>query len=249
MRTLSALFWTIICLAVAGLAARLLGFGDVIHASLKAGHLLDWVMGGLCLFWLLVILKVPWDLYFQAHEVAFEIQRSKERQIPMQAGREEYLRALRRRLGWLAIGAHLFSSALVAAVTYFTGGVVGYYFAVFYLVSTAFRPAAAGYVYLSRKLRAIGEEVRYPREDVIEMREKLRWQEIAVRDLIEQMKDCREALRQETQIREEESCALRQSVHAISREFETTVSRLTDNQEVIKGIQAFVRLIAQSTQV
>ena len=46
--------------------------------------------------------------------------------------------------------------------------------------------------------------------------------------------------------RESEYRELRQSIHAVSREFETTVSRLTDNQEVIKGIQAFVRLITQS---
>src|SRR5437899_318411 len=52
---------------------------DVARASIAAGHLLDWVTGGLCLVWLLVILKAPWDLYFQAQAVSFEFQRSRER--------------------------------------------------------------------------------------------------------------------------------------------------------------------------
>src|ERR1051326_2783803 len=63
-------------LVVAGAVAWLLGLGEVVRASIAAGHMLDWLMGGLCLLWLIVILKAPWDLYFKAREVAFELQRS-----------------------------------------------------------------------------------------------------------------------------------------------------------------------------
>ncbi len=246
MRTfLETLGWALLSCFVC-LIIWLLGLGGVVRASVAAGHLLDWVMGGLCLLWLLVILKAPWDLYFQAHAVTFELQRSQERQIPIKEGREAYLRRLQQRLGWLAVGAHLLSAALIAAVTYHAHSAVGYYFAVFYLVSTAFRPALAGYVYLTHKLQAIGEEVRYPREDIAELRQKLLWQEATVRSLMDQMKESREEQQREVSTRGVEDRELRGKVEAISREFETTISRLTDNQEVIKGIQAFVRLIAQS---
>lgn len=248
MRSFVTACWTLFLLAILGLVAWLLGLGDAVRHSLQAGHLLDWIMGLLCFLWLLVILKAPWDLYFQALEVSFDLKRSQEKGIPIPAGREAYLHALRRRLGWLAVGAHLFSAALIAGVAYYSGGKIGYYFAAFYLASTVFRPAVAGYVYLERKLRAINQEVRYPREDVVEIREKLKWQEITIRDLTDQMKDCRQGIEQEKHAREAETWELRQNVHALGREFETTVSRLTDNQEVIKGIQAFVRLIAQSAQ-
>ncbi|HZT44302.1 MAG TPA: hypothetical protein VFA07_19205 [Chthonomonadaceae bacterium] len=248
MRSFFAACGTLVVLAIAGLAIWLLGLGPWIHQSIASGHLLDWIMGVLCFLWLLVILKAPWDLYFQAQEVSFEMQRSRERQIALPPGREAYLLRLRRRLGWLAVGMHLLSAALVAAVTYFSGGHLGYYFAGFYLVSTFFRPVLAGYVYLTRKLNAIGEEARYPREDILEVREKLKWQEAAIRDLLDRMREDREDLERERRTREGEEYELRQNIQAISREFESTVSRLTDNQEVIKGIQAFVRLIAQSTQ-
>src|SRR5262249_1580668 len=157
---------TLLTLAVIGAVAWMLGLGDVVRPSVAAGHLLDWIMGGFCLLWLLILLKVPWDLYFQAQQVAFELKRAQERDVIVPADRETYIRALRRRLGWLAVGGHLFSAALVALVAYFSHGQVGYYFAAFYLVSTIFRPAVAGYVYLREKLLAITEEARYPREDI-----------------------------------------------------------------------------------
>ena len=238
----SVLFW----LVVLGLTAWALGLDDLLRGSITSGRLLDLVMGVLCLAWLIVLLKAPWDLFFQAQEAAFEIQRSKEREIAVLPGREMYIRTLRRRLALLAVGAHVFSAALVAAISYFTGGGVGYWFAVFFLVSTFFRPVVAGYVYLSRKLSALIHEVQYPREDVAELRQKVEWQEQTLRNLTGQLEQCREILQTESRAREGEDRDLRQRLHALSREFETTASRLTDNQEVIKGIQAFVRLISQS---
>jgi hypothetical protein len=235
-------------LAVAGAIAWMLGLDDVVRASVAAGHLLDWIMGAFCLLWLLVILKVPWDLYFQAQQVSFELQRARERNIVVPAERDSYIRALRRKLGWLAVGAHLFSAAFVALIAAFSQGQVGYWFAAFYLVSTVFRPASAGYVYLRQKLFAIADESRYPREDISTVLEKLQWQEASLRDLTDQTREGQEALRLEIVRREMETQELRQHVHALSREFETTVSRLSDNQEVIKGVKAFVRLIAQSAQ-
>jgi hypothetical protein len=208
--------------------------------------LLDWIMGAFCLIWLIVILKVPWDLYFQAQAVVFEIQRSQERGIAIVPGREEYVRLVRSRLGWLAVGTHIASAGLVAAITYFTGGAVGYFFAIFYLISTLFRPAAAGYAYLSSKLRDIADEARYPREDIAEMRSRLEGHDETLGNIAEQMQRLEESLSREGAERETETSELRQSIHAIGREFETTVSRLTDNQEIIRGIQAFVRLVAHS---
>lgn len=244
----SSFFGIIVGGAVLVLAARPLGLDEFVRRSIAAGRLLDWIMGALCFVWLLVILKVPWDLFFQAHAVTFEQQRSRERSIVIAPGREEYVRTLRQRLGWLAVGAHLASAALVAGVTFFSGGALGYYFAAFFLVSTLFRPAVAGYVFLTRKLAAIGEEVRYPRNDVAELRERLALQEQTIRALSEQTNEWPARLGGEVQAREEEDRDLRERLHALGREFETTVARLTDNREVIAGIQAFVRLVAQSSR-
>jgi hypothetical protein len=246
MKYFGVILWNVFVLAVLVWVGWQLQLGDLLRTTIVSGHLLDWIMGGFCLIWLLIILKVPWDLYFQAQAVSFEMQRSKERGIAIVPGREEYVRLVRLRLGWLAVGTHIASAALIAAIAYFTGGAAGYFFAVFYLISTLFRPAAAGYVYLSGKLRDIAQEARYPREDITEMRSRLEGHDKTVRNLAEHIQQLEKALSHEHTEREKETSELRQSIHGIGREFETTVSRLTDNQEIISGIQAFVRLVAHS---
>ncbi len=92
------------------------------------------------------------------------------------------------------------------------------------------------------------EEAHCPREDVVELRERLRVQEQETLNLKLQTERQADGLKQEREQREAETRELRQRQQAIGREFESTVSRLTNNQEVIRGIQAFTRLIAQSTQ-
>src|SRR5690242_9590142 len=114
MRSLGLVFGYVLTLLLAAAALWILNVDDIVRASIASGHLLDWVTGGVCHVWLLVILKVPWDLYFQAHTVEFELRRSKERGIPVAQGREEYVRGIRRKLGWFAVGAHVLSAALVA---------------------------------------------------------------------------------------------------------------------------------------
>lgn len=250
MKVIASLWGTLIGLAVLAFAAHLLHLDDLIRRNIEAGHLLDWVMGGLCFVWLLVILKAPWDLYFEAHRVAWEQQRSKERHVALSPGREAYVLTVRRRLGWLAIGSHLFSAGLVALVSFLNGGVsVGYYFAAFFVFSTLFRPTIAGYVFLSHKLHNVGEEARYPREDVVEIRARLETGESLLRAAQDEIKELRESHAAEAAQTDAELQNVRQKLNALGREFETTVGRLTDNREVISGIQAFVRLIAQSATV
>ncbi|MCC6731413.1 MAG: hypothetical protein IT208_18970 [Chthonomonadales bacterium] len=172
-------------LAALALAAWLLGLGDAVREAAASARALDWAMGGLCLLWLIVILKAPWDLYLQAHEAAFELKRSRERATALAGGREREVAQLRRRLGWVAVGAHLASAALVAGVSALSGGTLGYCFAGFYVVATLFRPAAAAHVSLSRRLLAIIAEARYPREDIVEVRQRLGAAEAEARRLRE----------------------------------------------------------------
>ena len=255
MKWIGSFFGVLVGIAVIIVAAQFLGVGDLVRQSIVTGHLLDWLTGTFCLLWLMVILKAPWDLYFQAHAVTFEQQRSRERGLNLEKGRENYVQVVRKRLLSVAVGSHLVSAALIAAMTYFTGAKVGYYFAGFYLVSTLFRPAVAGYGYLRERLKAIGEESRYPRDDVEEMRRRLDTAENTVSQFRDELRrnehdlaTMRGSLTELQGEKEREVRDLHNRLAMLSREFETTVARLTDNQEVIKGIQAFVRLISRSAQ-
>jgi chromosome segregation ATPase len=70
-----------------------------------------------------------------------------------------------------------------------------------------------------------------------------KWQLEQIQEALQQIE---KRLEQEQNERQKEIRELHQHLSAVSRELETVVGSLTDNQEVIKGIQAFVRFITQA---
>ena len=243
MKSIGSLIGVGVTLGLLTLATRLLGLDDLVRESIVEGRLLDWVMGSLSLLWLLVLLKAPWDLFFQAHIAAFEQQRARERGIVLEAGREQYITVLRRRLLAVAIGSHLVSALIIAGVAFFTHRAVGYWFAGFYLIATLFRPAVAGYSYLRERLTRLTEETTYPRHDVEELRSR-------VATLESELAHSRETHEQEAQTQEiraqhqaQELAGLQHRVAQIGHELERAASRFTDQKSVIEGLQAIARLI------
>jgi hypothetical protein len=148
-------------------------------------------------------------------------------------------------MGWTAVGLHLGSAALVAAGAAWYRAPLGHAFAVLYLVSTWFRPALEYYRALKARLGQLLEEVRYPRADVRTLVETVQRLEDATarhaRDL--EALEAR-AGRAEAALAEAEQDG-RRRLEAIARRFEETIDRLTDNQEVITGIKAFLRLVRE----
>jgi hypothetical protein len=234
--------------AVLGGAAWLLGLGDVARNAILEVSWPEMIAGGFCLVWLFVLLKAPWDLFFQAQAVVDEMASSREGGIRVDETREAYVRRLRGRLLLVALGAHALSAAVSAGIAIFGGGVIGWWFAAFYLISTAFRPAVSAYRHLMRRLRQLFEEARFPRQDVLEMRGRVERHEGEIPALRDRIDHLERDLARETASRESEDRVLRGNVEATAREMEKSLSRLTDNQEVVRGIQAFVRLVSHTSR-
>ncbi|WP_406288577.1 hypothetical protein [Embleya sp. NBC_00896] len=199
--------------------------------------------GALCLFWALVVLTVPWNLYFQARRLIQEIGISRERGIAVPEAREPEARRIARRLLWGALGAHVISAGLIAMITWISGGVVGYWFAAFYVVSTLFRPGQAYLAHLSQRLTSMLREVKYPREDVLALIDRVTALENANKSIVESInglttRTAADADSTTTRFQEGD-----RKVEALGRRFEDAISQLTDNQEVISGIKAFLRLL------
>ena len=212
--------------------------------------------GALCLGWLVLLLTVPWNLYFQARDLAEEIRAAKDRglDLPPPAGAREEAGRIAARMRLAAIGAHLLSAVLIAAITYFSGAETGYYFAAFYLASTALRPAAAWFAHLRRRLDAMRREARFPRDDVLALKERVTFLEMQAENLratAEQLHAADLAAEQRLADLSVESARrageLDRRLDKLGRHFEDTVGRLTDNQEVIAGIKAFLRLLRTET--
>ena len=82
------------CLLFTFLAA----LGAVFWLHVPVDVMLTWGMGGLCLVWLIALVTLPWNVHFEAKHLLFEMQRSRERGIPVQADREAYAIAVRDRM-------------------------------------------------------------------------------------------------------------------------------------------------------
>lgn len=222
--------------------------------------ILDVVSGAICLLWLLFILKVPWDLYFKTHRVLFEMKRSEEKNIPVKEDRRRYVKKMRWITGSIAIGSHVVSAAIIAALTYWNSGQIGYYFAFFYVLATLFRPFTQAYFYLLNKLREIQGEILYPREDVGKLKSDLDFLIERVNNLEKYLEDNKNRLT----ATEETSKNLRADIKDVNYALETVdknfqnrlqllttevergLSKAFDQQDIITGLRAFARLIKQA---
>lgn len=74
----------------------LLTFGVLQWLNISVGSFLDWVIGGACFWWLLLIVTVPWNIYFEAKEVLAEAAESKQKGIKIDTQQIKYVSKLAR---------------------------------------------------------------------------------------------------------------------------------------------------------
>ncbi|MFI7418766.1 hypothetical protein [Nonomuraea sp. NPDC049684] len=215
----------------------------VLYADVPLSILLSLGLGAICLVWLVVLLTLPWNLSFAARQVVRDIAVSRETGIDVPARGEEEARTIARRMLVLAVAGHVVSAVVVAVVTFFSGRQIGYYFAGFYLLATAFRPAGAYVGHLRERVRTLGREVRYPRPDVIALRDQVEALSAAAERLTRQAEEFGGELAAAKAGLERADHDLERRITLMARRFEETVDGLNDNQEIITGLRAFLRLL------
>lgn len=200
-------------------------------------------VGAVCLGWLVTIVVLPWNLHFQARHLLQEIEKSRARGIVVADDQEHKARSVARRMLRISLGLHLGSAALLGGGATLYGEPVGQVFAGLFLLSTLFRPAVEYYRHLRLQLQDALTEVRYPRNDVVKLVEDVSMVVASSEEHSRALADLRSELsrvRIEGQSRSDES---QRKLDAVARRFEETIDRLTDNQEIISGIKAFLRLV------
>ncbi|WP_428954112.1 hypothetical protein [Streptomyces sp. cg35] len=207
-------------------------------------------IGALCLLWLVLLLTVPWNLYFRARAVVHEAAVSREKGMTVPADRDAEAARIATVMLRTAIGAHLVTAAVAVLAAWTTGRTAGYWFAGGCLLSTLFRPAGAYFGALLHRLRTLSTEVRHPRDDVVELRSTLdallrsaAVQERKTEEMYVDVGRLRTALDSVGLSAHERAERTDRRVELMSREFESVVDRMTDNREIISGLKAFLRLI------
>ncbi|AFY31064.1 hypothetical protein [Calothrix sp. PCC 7507] len=165
----------------------LVAFGILQWLHIPSGNFLDWIIGGASFWWLLVIVTVPWNVHFQAKEVLAEAAQSAEKGIPVDGKQLKYVSVLAKRSLWVAVALHLFSAIGLYTLAATGISTVGYISSGAALLLTILRPAIRAYEYLYTRLTMIRQEWKYPREDIVELRNRFSEFEQKVQRLEEQL--------------------------------------------------------------
>lgn len=169
------------------LVALALAFGLLKFFQIAAGTFLDWLLGLAILEWLLVIVTVPWNIYFAARQTTATAIDSQDKGIKVEQRQLNYAQTISKRSLIAAIFLHLLSAAGLYWIAQAGITAIGYWGAAAALLLTALRPAISSYEYLAERLRSIQQDFKYPREDALELRDRLSGVEVEVKSLLRKL--------------------------------------------------------------
>jgi hypothetical protein len=165
----------------------LLAFGLLNWFQMPTGSLVDWAIGIGIFEWILLIVTVPWNIYFSARSAAQTGTESQDNGITVENRQIQYANSIATRSLIVAISLHLITAAglYYLAVSGITP--LGYLSSVGVLLLTLFRPAISTYEYLAARLTAMREQFTYPRQDILELRDRFYQLEVRVTDLVDRL--------------------------------------------------------------
>ena len=151
----------------------LLVFGILQWLHIPSGSFLDWVIGTASFWWLLVIVTVPWNIYFEAKAVLADAAESRRQDITVDMGQVRYAQVVAQRSLGVAIALHGLSTLALYGLAALGISPIGYISSAAALLLTGLRPAVSFYQYLAARLGEIRQAVKYPREDIVELRQRV----------------------------------------------------------------------------
>jgi len=150
----------------------LLVFGVLKYMQVSAGTLIDCVVGIAIFWWLMIVVTLPWNMHFAAKEVLVQAKQSQDKDIKVNLEDVAFAQKLSKRFLRIAIILHIVSAIVLALLAYFDITDLGYITAVAALLLTVLRPAISMHEYVAARLNLITQEMKYPREDIAELRAK-----------------------------------------------------------------------------
>ncbi len=165
----------------------LLAFGLLQWFQIPAGSLWDWAIGIGIFEWAVLIVTVPWNIYFSAQSVLQTGKESQAREIAVDEQQLQYARNIATKSLLVAISLHL--GTAIGLYWLAVSGItpLGYWSSAGVLLLTLLRPAISTYEYLAIRLRSMEDQFAYPRADILELRDRFTQLEYRVERLTEQL--------------------------------------------------------------
>lgn len=165
----------------------LLAFGLLNWFQIPTGSILDWAIGIGIFEWAILIVTVPWNIYFKAKAAVQTGQESQRQGISVEDRQIQYASGIATKSLIVAIGLHLGTAIGLywLAINGITS--LGYWSSIGVLLLTLLRPAISTYEYLAARLSAMQEQFAYPRADILELRGRFDHLEYQVTQLTSQL--------------------------------------------------------------
>ncbi|AFY38553.1 hypothetical protein Lepto7376_2263 [[Leptolyngbya] sp. PCC 7376] len=219
---------------------------------IPVGNLVDWLIGIASFWWLLAVVTIPWNIYFEAMATLDEAKISEKKEIPVDKQQLMYVAKVAR---WALIGAitlHILSAIALYALAAWGISAVGYVSAFAVLLLTILRPAVRGYQFLAFKLSNIRQQIQYPREDIVELRARVQTLESISESLQKTLdKTSEEQTEEYSEIRQsmaklrsklEELAAVNQTEHQrLAREATGAIAQLSEDSQVLNHVREIIR--------
>ncbi len=240
----------------------LITFSVLTLLGIPVGNFLDWLIGGVTFWWLVIIVTIPWNIYFRAQEVMTDAQTSQEKGIALDTQKVYYVKKIATRSFWVALGLHFLSAIVLYGLAAFGVTVIGYLGSIAALLLTFLRPAIRSYDYIRSRLFSIKREFSYPRDDVIELRDRLNQLSQTIQTLQQQLntddpnswaakqeKQLQATANQVTQLHSElETLRYQnQSEHErLSLEAQNAIAQLSEDSRFLGNVREIIRFIKES---
>ncbi len=231
-----------------------------LHVSV--GSFIDWVIAIAIFEWLLLIVTVPWNIHFEAKEVLAQGAESTKKNIAVDAEQLKYVNVLASRSLLVAIALHLGSAIALYALAATGISAIGYLSSGAALLLTVLRPAIRGYQYLAVRLTTIRSQFLYPREDIVELRNRFAELESTVTNLTAQLNSDDPYSAAAVQERDRESIRIEltqvaasleylrstnQAEHTkLARDAESAIAQLTSDGQFLNHVREIIRFFKES---
>lgn len=235
----------------------LFGFTGLQWLHIPSGSFVDWAIAIATFGWLLVIVTVPWNIHFEARAALAEAALSHENGITVDPNQVSYIQVVQRRSLWIAIALHVVSAVSLFALAVTGISQVGYLGSGAALLLTVLRPAIRTYGYFAARIAMLREQFKYPRQDVLELRDRVAQLDDLTRRLEGQLDVSDptswgsgqqreiEALRQDLSrlaTHQEDLRSMNQAEHEqLSREARQAISQLTADGQFLEHVREIIR--------
>jgi len=255
--------WWVLVLAGASVALLVAWAARVVRVP--AVTLLTVAAVVVALSWLVVLVTVPWNLYFAARRAALQMAVSRDRGIAVRSAYDAEARRISKRMLRFALGGHVGTAIAATVIAYISGNKTGYYVAGIFLLATTFRPASAYFFHVRERIKVFTRESTHPRDDVITLRARmdevsalarqtgddLHRTQATLADTIEHTRNLLGAdLSRLRQIQEADQAQarsrhddLKRQIDQMVRRIEATLDGISDHQELLAGLRALVRMV------